>query len=180
MICVSISEEIDLNILISKMNNHMAEVRMDRMDLSLMDVSRIFSMPLPLIATYRPKGNDNEMRKRYLLTAIEAGAKYVDIEFESDDMYKREIISVAKSKHCQVIISFHDYENTPSEEALKEIVSICFKAGADIAKIACKVNSPIDNGKLLGLLCINDFYGRVVVAGMGKKGNITVLLPMLP
>jgi 3-dehydroquinate dehydratase I len=173
MICVSMDEQYSANYLTLLNKIGFAEVRMDRMALSLDDVRTIFSHPATLIATYRPGAVDDCARRSYLFAAIDSGASYVDVEVDSDNAYKKEIVERARLKGCKVIISFHDHEKTPEEEELKSIVSLCFREGAEIAKVACRVNLPADNGKLLGLLGREDLKGKLVVVGMGRKGRIT-------
>jgi 3-dehydroquinate dehydratase-1 len=173
-------EQYSLNMLISLSNIACAEIRMERMALTKGDIAKIFSQPVLLIATCRPGELRDKKRKEYLAAAIEAGAGYVDIEVESDTVYKKEIMEKARSKGCKVIISFHDYEGTPSTERLSSIVSLCFSEGADIAKVACKANSFVDSARLIGLLGQEEFKGRVVVVGMGEKGKITrIVAPLL-
>jgi 3-dehydroquinate dehydratase-1 len=53
---------------------------------------------------------------------------------------------------------------------LESLLSDCYLAGADVAKIACRVYSPADAARLLSLYNIS---GRKVVLGMGKAGRIT-------
>ncbi|MCX8022090.1 MAG: type I 3-dehydroquinate dehydratase [Syntrophorhabdaceae bacterium] len=173
MICVSLSEKDGLNILKEKRNIDLAEIRMDRIALTLEEVREVFSMGKDLIATYRPDKKGDENRLEYLLAAIEAGARYVDIELEMDDRAKGEVIEKARSKGCKVILSFHDYEKTPPVDSLKEIINLSFGYGADIVKISCKVNTSADNIRLLGLFGIVDEGKRIIVIGMGDKGRIT-------
>lgn len=173
MICVSLVEESLSACLEAVGIVEFAEIRMDAMPfLTLDDVRAIFSHPARLIATFRPVGSaTDEMRKAMLITAIESGAAYVDVEIESEPDYRNEIIERACSCGCKIIVSFHDFEKTPERPDLETIVSSCFEAGADIAKIACMVHADRDNARLLGLL---ETPGRqVVVVGMGKKGSIT-------
>ncbi len=173
MICVSVDERYSTNYLELLNNVGMAEIRMDRMTLTRPDIVKIFAEPATLIATCRPGPLDDAKRKEYLFAAIDAGAAYVDVEVDSDNSFKKDIIEKARSKGCKVIVSFHDYEKTPAEERLRDIISLCIGEGADIVKIACKVNSPADNANLLGLLGEEDLTGRLVVVGMGEKGRIT-------
>ena len=178
MICVSIGDCSVEECIKSLQGLELAEIRMDKMKLSEEEVRKIFPQKLKLIATCRATKtlNDNE-RKKLLLAAIDAGAAYVDIEVESSDTYKKEILSKAKSKGCKVIISYHNYEQTPQKGELEQIVDWCFDSGADIAKIACKVNSEKDNARLLGLL---DSDRKIIAIGTGEKGKITrVLGPLL-
>ncbi len=176
MICVSIGNIPAEGIKRAIKGFHMAEIRMDMMDISIDDVHSIFSRHKNLIATYRPGAVEEQKRKQFLLEAIEAGAAYIDLEFESDEGFKRDIISKARSKGCKVIISFHDYEKTPGREELINIISQCFSSGADMAKIACKVNSDKDCARLLGLL---DSDRDIIVTGMGEKGRIIRLIAPL-
>lgn len=154
-----------------------AEIRMDEMELGVGDVERIFSMSRKLIATCRPGKMGEEERKELLSRAIRAGASHVDIEVEGADGFRKEIIGVAKEHGCRVIVSYHNYEETPGAEELRGIVKSCFDSGADIAKIACMARSAADNARLLGLL---DSEKRLIVIGMGKVGRITrVIAPLL-
>ncbi len=180
MICVSLDERYSVDFLKALRNIDFAEIRMDRMILTGENIADIFSQSAMLIATCRPGVLDDQKRKAYLIAAIDAGAKYVDIEVESDIAFKKEILEKAKSKGCKVIISFHDFEKTPGDEKLKQIAALCFSEGADIAKIACKINSVMDSARLLGLLGQENFKNRLVVAGMGEEGKITrIIAPFL-
>ncbi len=180
MICVSMDEQYGVNYLINLNNINFAEIRMERMALAEDDIRKIFSQSVTFIATCRPVNIDDQKRREYLIAAIEAGARYVDIEIESDKAYREELIKKARVQDCKVIISFHDYEKTPSEEKLNSIVSLCFSEGADIVKVACKVNSAADCARLLGLLGREDRKGRLIVIGMGEKGKITrIVAPLL-
>lgn len=180
MICVSIQEPTTETCLNALKDLAFAEVRIDGMRSTIEDIVRIFSQPLSLIATFRPDGQGADRRKEFLLAAIDAGASYVDIEMESGKAYRMEIIERARLKGCKVIISFHDFRKTPEAEELARIISRCFWEGADIAKIACKVNSPQDNLRLLNILDSDEFNGRTVVVGMGAQGRVTrVAAPLL-
>jgi 3-dehydroquinate dehydratase-1 len=173
MICVSIAEHSVGCCLEALSGLDLAEIRMEDMSLAEGDIQRIFSQPLKLIATCRPGHSSDEIRMQYLVSAIRAGASYVDVEIESESAWKREIIQEAQRRRCQVIMSFHDYEKTPGLERLKAIISQCFAEGADIAKIACMVRSEHDNARLLGLLTRRQHRNKLLVIGMGEKGKIT-------
>jgi len=188
LICVSIMERTVEGCLKAMDGLDFAEVRMDAMNASIEDIQTIFSRPLTLIATFMPsnpgmksqKTVDTDTRKRYLIAAIDSGARYVDVEVQANSIFRGEIIEKAKMKNCKVIVSFHDFQTTPDAEKLKSITALCFQEGADIAKIACKVNNARDNLKLLMLLDNADYYGKTIVIGMGDKGRITrIAAPLL-
>jgi 3-dehydroquinate dehydratase-1 len=150
-----------------------AEIRLDMMDVSVSAVERIFSVSTPLIATCRPGRYDEETRKELLMAAIDAGARYVDLELESDRDYRQELLEYGHARKCEVIVSFHDYERTPQREQLTVLADSVFSAGADIGKIAAMAQTPSDSARLLGLLGMAEYAGRLVVVGMGEEGKIT-------
>jgi 3-dehydroquinate dehydratase-1 len=170
MICVSLAEESAAECLEALKGIDCAEIRIDKMRLTLADIPALFSLSKTLIATCRPGLYLDKYRKDFLLKAIESGAAFVDIELESEITYREEITAKARSCGCGVIVSFHDHAKTPARHELEGIVDACFRAGADIAKIACMVHSSRDNARLLGLL---DDSKKIVVIGMGDKGRIT-------
>lgn len=147
-----------------------AEIRLDAAGLSLDETRRLFSLGKKLIATFRPGQVDEAVRVQTLVAAVGAGATYVDIEVEAAEDVRRTVIEAARGRKCQVIVSHHDFEKTPGRGELDQIVTRCFAAGADIAKVACRVQSERESARLLGLL---DTDRRVVVVGMGEKGIIT-------
>lgn len=172
MICISIAEKSAEACIKALEGVELAEIRLDAMDADAKDIERIFSMPAKLIATCRAGECSDEKRHMALLKAIESGASFVDIELEAEEEYRKVLLDNAKNKGCKVIISHHDFEGTPGKDELEKIVKNCFESGADIAKIACKVNSEKDNARLLGLLGSDK---QIVVIGMGEKGRITRL-----
>jgi 3-dehydroquinate dehydratase-1 len=156
----------------------LAEIRLDGAALSANEIQRIFTLHANLIATCRPnRVHTKEEQKMALLTAVEAGAAYVDIEIEAETLYKKEIMQTTRLQECQVILSYHNYENTPSKKQLETIIEQCFSEGADIAKIACQVHSEADSARILSLY---DYpgqlhQGKITAIGMGEKGKITRL-----
>lgn len=179
MICVSIGEKTVDGCIDALRNLEFAEIRIDKIEnIALGGIQKIFSQPVRLIATCRPGGTlDENARKELLLSAIESGASFVDIEVENRDEYKKEVISAARKKGCKVIVSSHNYNRTPSCAELGQVLDWCFDSGADIAKIACMVNSEQDCARLLGLL---DDHRKIVVVGMGKSGRIVrIAAPLL-
>jgi 3-dehydroquinate dehydratase-1 len=173
MICVSIAEPDYLNCKKALEKTECAEIRMDMMDLKESEIQEIFSYPgKDIIATCRPgkdKYNDEE-RLEKLKTAITSGATFVDVEIETSEAFKGEIIPIAVQNKCKVIVSFHDFEKTPSSSELEDIVEQCFEQGADIAKVACMIHSKQDISRILSLY---DRDNNIVAIGMGELGKIT-------
>ena len=177
-ICTSVGEKTTDACITALKGQEFAEVRIDMLEKAgEADAKRIFASHPKLIATCRPGRITDDERKGLLLAAIAAGAGFVDVEVDASDGWKAEIVATARAKKCQVIVSFHDYKKTPTRGELKQIVDWCFESGADIAKIACQVNSDGENARLLGLL---DDKRKIIVIGMGAKGRITrIVAPIL-
>jgi 3-dehydroquinate dehydratase type I len=152
-------------------------VRLDRLVFNKDDIAKLFASKNKTIATYRPADKVTESeRKEWLIAAINAGAGYVDIEVESGDDFKNDIITVAKSKGCKIIVSYHDYNKTPLANELEEIIKWCFDSKCDIAKICCHVNSSEECARLLSLYS----YGNAIIyIGMGDIWKITRIASLL-
>lgn len=149
-----------------------AELRLDLLDLNEEQVRELFSMPSRTIATCRSCHFSDEKRRILLETAIISGANYVDIELEMPDKLRQNLIELAKSHHCIIIISYHNYDNTPTLPELKRIIKNCKEMEADIVKVACKVNHQRDLANLVALYAGGD---KIIAFGMGEEGLITRL-----
>jgi 3-dehydroquinate dehydratase I len=178
VICVSIAEESISRCREALEGVSFAEIRLDfLMSVTPDDVKGLFSNHPRLIATCRPGSTTEEDRQKILLTAIQSGAAYVDVEIESPPRFTRPIIEKARACGCQIIVSYHNYDETPDIERLEATISACYAAGADLAKIACMVRLERDNARLLGLL---DGDRPIVIIGMGPLGTITrIAAPLL-
>lgn len=171
MICISIPvhETDECLQLITKAD--MAEIRIDMAQFDADAVATVFSKSIkPLIATCRPELVDDVRRVELLKHAILHGAAYVDIEIEASTEIKQTLISFAKLHGCKVIISYHNYQNTPNAKELRAIIDACFESGADIAKIATTALSNADSARVLGLY---EHYSHLVALAMGTMGAIT-------
>jgi len=177
MICVSLQLETVGEFIEAVKKFPFAELRLENLQPSDEEVARLFSVKKKLIATMRPGSYPESERRRILMSAVNAGASFVDIEFESDPAFKRNIVRLAREKGAEVIVSYHNHELTPPASELREILSRCFKSGADIAKIACYTQSLRDSARILGLL---DSPESVIAVGMGPAGRLTrIMAPLL-
>ena len=177
MICVSILERTVEGLLAALDGVPFAEVRLDPLRPSSAEMKRIFSREARLVATMRPGSLGEDERVSFLVEAITCGADLVDVELEMSRELRTGVIEKANAADCRVIVSFHDFDRTPTKETLETIVNRCFDAGAHIAKIACAVSRPEEGARLLGLL---DDLRPVIPVGMGEAGRITrVVAPLL-
>jgi 3-dehydroquinate dehydratase type I len=177
MICVSLAEKTFKDCIKALKSVEFAEIRIDKMDVTAEEVNKLFSSHSKLIATCRPGFQRKDERLELLLTAVRAGAAYIDIEMESDEDFKNTITMEARKTGCQLIISYHNFEQTPDKKELNRIVQSCFNAGADLIKVACKVQNNIENVRLLSLL---EDERPIIVIGLGEEGKKTrIIAPLL-
>lgn len=176
MLCVSLAHSPFEECRAVAERSQMVELRLDSLAITPAEVKIICGLTR-VVATCRPAGGDEDRQKEALLTALRAGAHYVDLEREAGESQFAAIREATRTAGSKLIVSFHDYLNTPPRETLAAIVNECFKRGADIVKIACRAESMADSARLLGLL---EQLRPLVVIGMGEAGKITRIVgPLL-
>lgn len=170
MICVSIAEPTLEECRAALQGLALAEIRIDKTALSLVEIKELFAAPLKLIATCRPGTRPDDARLAALLGAIAAGAACVDIEIDAPPAYREAILAAAREKKCRVIISYHNYEETPLKQVLLLKIDECFDLGGDIAKINCRVRNAQDCARLFSLY---ESKKNILALGLGELGVIT-------
>ncbi|MCL2480229.1 MAG: type I 3-dehydroquinate dehydratase [Spirochaetaceae bacterium] len=181
MICVSIGEKDYNNAIKVAALYDFAEIRLDLLETVDKKIAeKIFSSHKNLIATYRKKDESDADTKQLsiLKTAIEAGATYVDIDINESIEFISSVKSICISNNRQsgnkrntnLIISYHNYEETPSLDFLDKIIVHAAARGADVVKIACAVK---ETAHIERLLSIPDYYSsiKIAIAGMGEQGG---------
>jgi len=169
MICVALADLTFREILNILKQEEMAEIRIDLLDLSLDQIKQIFQSHTRLIATCRPgRYSDNE-RQTLLELAIKNGAAYIDVENDAPPEFRRALIQLAHIHHTQIIISYHNFDLTPSFEILKSILKDCELRAADIVKIVTYCQTDDDAERLLSLYSIAD--KPLIAFGMGPAGR---------
>ena len=152
MICVSLQNKTCEEILSLLSRVEMAEIRLDRCELSEEEIEEVFSSDTPTIATCRIGGEVSVDKARRLLTAaIKAGASFVDVEIEAPKSLATTLRTLAREYGTRYIRSWHDFEGTPSVEALKAMVEKCLYHGAEWVKIVTTAQSPEAVERVLSL-----------------------------
>ncbi len=168
MLCVSIDTSNYSNCKKAVSEYELVELRLDKCSFSEEELASLFSQKAQIIATCRPGFYSDNQREEILLKAINLGAKYVDIEFESSESFMENILKNAELNHCKKIISYHNYQNTPNDDKLDEIIIQCLVKGANIIKIACFANIKEDVERLLILY---EIYVNIISIAMGELGK---------
>ncbi|MDP2208969.1 MAG: type I 3-dehydroquinate dehydratase [Bacteroidota bacterium] len=146
-----------------------------------LDIEHLLFQPRPdVIITNRPsiptKSGSEKKRIALLYKAIKAGAEYVDIERTAGKIVVSDIVRFASQCKTQVIISYHNFSHTSSEDILD--VYIRLKAARPhIIKLVTYANKIYDNLRIFNLLqtAIKGHY-RMSCFCMGEKGEISRIL----
>ena len=156
----------------------MAEIRLDRCPLTDEQIEALFAdSDTPLIATCRIAESPSEQEaERRLRLAIEAGARFADLEIEAPAQVSKNFQHLCRKRGTEIIRSYHNYEQTPDEEGLQMALARCFRYGADVAKIVTACHSPEDAARLEALYSlvledVDSLQGRLVAFGMGEAGR---------
>lgn len=111
-----------------------------------------------------------------LITAIHAGAAFVDLEIEAPPMMSKRLRRETRENGTVFVRSYHDYKGTDSIEALKALTEKCFAIGADIAKIVTMAepctgdNQSPDVDRVLSLYDHFD-PAKLIAFAMGDAGK---------
>ena len=169
MICTTIINRNLEGVLEALESCEMAEIRLDNCDLSMKDIDEVFSSDVPLVATCRISeimANDPSLKdlpeksreikamqiaERKLVRAIEAGARYVDVEMEAEKQMSKRVRNAAHENGTVFIRSYHDFNGTPSVEDLRAIVSRCRYHGADVVKLVTMAGDQADVDRVMSL-----------------------------
>jgi len=117
-----------------------------------------------------------------LSTAAQLGSDYIDVPLSQAVGRKlKTCLPVGKVEKCKLIVSYHNFTNTPSSSILLKKVKEMKKSGANVIKIATKIKSLQDSTRLILLANkIQELKLPHIIIGMGEKGVITrVLTPTL-
>jgi 3-dehydroquinate dehydratase type I len=152
-----------------------------------LDLQTLFATkPLPVVAVCKKpiekgkfKGSYAEMAS-VLTQAGKNGADYIDIPLRIPEILNKKCIQECKRK-SKIIISYHNFKNTPSTAHLLKKALQMKRLGADIVKIAVMAKSLSDTLRLIMLAQELQQTGiRHSCIAMGKKGTLSrVLTPFL-
>jgi len=184
-ICVSVppqtvTEALDL---IEKAENQHAdfiEVRLDSLKKhnQLADIANCSTTPL--IATNRSTkcqgkflGSETE-RKKILMDAAKSGFEYVDIELSIPKL--KNLVSNMREIGAKPIVSFHDFNETPSSTQLNKILEKEIASEADVCKIVTTARFVEDNLTALDFVSKACKNAKIVCFAMGELGKPSRLL----
>ncbi len=136
----------------------------------------------PLIATIRSKAEggareiSDEQRFR-IFSEIVTFAGIIDVELGSLNLAEK-VLALCRQHGKRLMVSYHNFQETPPEAVLRDIVDRGRRLGADIVKIAVKANSRKDLGDLIRFTVNNRDAGLVTIS-MGRMGLASRLVTPL-
>ncbi len=171
MIFVSISDpEIDKCIgLVDKYKN--VELRLDLIKPEIDDIGLMISKAESSICTYRDI-SDPQKAYDYTIKALELGADIVDYSLDNTPDMIRQVVAAVRKNGKMIMLSYHNFENTPSQEMLDGLISEAEEYGSDLIKIAVFVNNEEESERILELLRQKDNVIPVTMGEDGKKGRL--------
>lgn len=151
------------------------EIRLDRLHERTLLEEIANRKSVPVIATDR---SDRSQRRKLeqLSYAAALGFDFVDLEYAATDAAA---VKQMKSKGAEVILSFHDYSQTPPKEELTKILEAQKSLGGDICKLVTTARLPHDNLTVLGFVENEAGNVRLVSFAMGRHGTPSRILSPL-
>lgn len=156
-------------LLVKYLKNHIEECEVIEIDLDSMRVKgdlRVIQdyFKKPMIA----KSQDLDMLRK----GVKAGMTYADVPHNME--MDLEFITLVKNKECQLIRSYHNFEETPSTDELNKIIAQMEgqrlkPQNPELIKIATQVHSAEDAERLLQLLENPKTKERLIICGMGEN-----------
>jgi 3-dehydroquinate dehydratase type I len=138
----------------------------------------ILSAPIIITARDPREGGANNLslsERRDLLVRFLPYTKYVDVELRSARAFKS-LLARARKQKVRRILSFHNFQSTPSPRSLRAKVALAKAHGADIFKVATRTDRLAELVRLVDLVLDKDVNLAVSAMGIGKLGAISRLL----
>ncbi len=182
-ICVSIGREtIDDALSIADSVSSQADVLEIRLDyLALPAVSSfVNTLTTPLLFTNRPVweggefSRDEEERLGPLLEAVAQNSGYVDLELLAPDDSHQKMRTALQESSTKLILSWHNFQDTPTREELVGRMALMQDKGADIGKIITTAHSHQDVLRVLQLQEVAEQLGfPLITFCMGRLGVVS-------
>ncbi|CAB49371.1 3-dehydroquinate dehydratase [Pyrococcus abyssi] len=158
---------------IKSSSSDLYELRADSLkDYSKLELLEPYSEKLVVTIRSKDEGGFKELsdEKRLELYSkfLEIKPRYVDVEFRSK--IKDEVMEIAKRVGSRVILSYHNFRETPPFGVLYNLLEDMESEGADIVKIVTHASSPKDNIRIIRLY---EFADNLIAFCMGSKGKIS-------
>lgn len=147
---------------------HSAELRLDLTNLTLDEVKTLWTECSEWILTLRQELTEKDGWEELFQACINLSPLYVDIDSELPEAVKAKVIPWVKNSTSDLILSFHNFNETPSFEDLHEKAKQLYRDGADVVKMACMAHTEEDN---LTMMDLYREHKRLIAFCMGEEGR---------
>ena len=184
-ICVSIARKtVEEGLTVAEAISPLADVVEIRLDhLNHISVAPFLAhLSKPLLFTNRPSweggefAGDEEARIGPLMEAVQLGAHYVDLELKAPTSSQKALLEVVENSSCQLILSWHNFQETPTQAELVGRLAMMQDKGAHIAKIVTMAH---DYHDVLRVLMLQEQAAKMdfplIAFCMGRPGVISRL-----
>lgn len=131
--------------------------------------------PLIITARHPREGGLNQLsaqKRRSLLRRFLPHAAYLDIELRSVHTFAA-MLQKAHAKNLRTIVSFHDFNETPSSSRLDEIARLAQSLGADLLKVATRTDTSAQLTRLRDFFLRERLRMKIAAMGVGRLGRIS-------
>ena len=170
--CVTLSENNFAACYQAAKDTKLAELRLDLIHFSDLELKQLFALKTKFIATYRSEEKNDTEKKDLLKKVIDLGTDYIDIEIDSDTDFQKDMLKYAKKRNCQIIISYHNFTTTPALSELQKIIDAGRKFNPWKIKVVTMADTEQDIATVLSLYRNNT---NLIAFCMGEKGKISRL-----
>lgn len=152
------------------------ELRLDAFGGALHDIGNgIEKLGAGIIITARhpQEGGANKLsarNRRALLLSFLPQAAWVDIELRSTTAMTV-VLEGARKQGAGIILSFHDFRDTPSVTRLHELAHRAHSLAPDFFKVAVRTDRPAQLDQLLEFFEHHRSSAKVIAMGIGKLGR---------
>ena len=155
---------------------HFFELRLDSLATHIGEIEGLLgklTVPVIITARHPAEGGMNQLRsseRRSLLLRFMHRAALIDVELRSARAF-RGVLEAARARNVGTIISFHDFNGTPTLNRLEGLADAAWNLGADFVKISSRTDTQKE------LVRLHDFFsrqgggGKVALMGFGKLGR---------
>ena len=183
LLCVSVMGDTieDMLAAVQPVAHHadIIEVRLDSIKHPY-DALQLSRFSCPVLVTNRPVWEGGlffgceQARIDMLCHAMQAGARYVDIELRTEPVWRDQVFQVARNQQVKILVSSHDFAGTPPLSALEALLQQMHISGADIGKIVTTAHAEEDVLRVLSLQQHARTSGLPLCAfSMGTVGRIS-------
>lgn len=144
----------------------LGELRFDLSHLHIDDIKTIKDKTdTQLIFTCRGGKFSEESNLQAYQKAIDSHYDYIDIDLQHDGSLLSSLYPALSQSSCQLILSYHNYDETPSLKNLEEIIHKLESSKANIIKIATLTHQQSDVGILMKA---QNSKKNIICLGMGE------------